>query len=70
MFIRRTPGDNDIDALFKLLKSNENYQELSDLCKQNYVMPYFRVNYKLTLKHLSDANVPIEFKNIKGGYLL
>ena len=37
-FIKKAPSDDDIEALFELLRDKNEFQQLADLCRQKYVL--------------------------------
>lgn len=41
-FIKKSPSDDDIEAFFGLLQDRDMFQQLADLCKQKYVLLYYK----------------------------
>lgn len=41
-FIKKNPSDQDIETLYRLLQCQEQYDSLADLCKQKYVLLYYK----------------------------
>lgn len=45
-FIKKNPSDEDIEALYQLLQIQNEFNNLADLCKQKYVLLYYK-SYEL-----------------------
>lgn len=41
-FIKKNPSDEDIETLYQLLQIPDEYNNLADLCKQKYVLLYYK----------------------------
>lgn len=41
-FIKKNPSDEDIETLYQLLQILDEYNNLADLCKQKYVLLYYK----------------------------
>lgn len=41
-FIKKNPSDEDIETLYQLLQIQDEYNNLADLCKQKYVLLYYK----------------------------
>jgi len=77
-FVHHAEIDANIDALYKhlLVYSWECIREMSYVSEKRGIKSleelysYFRMNYKISLKHLRDASASVDFNYIKNGYLL